>query len=161
MRPIARLDVELRASGTLSLAVGAAGLFAALGRGTDAARAVVAFLVVTAILAAISTVATRFLRSRDRLPAPAQGVLVEPPSQTMRRTVVSMALPAVAVLASIALSAGLAAVLGGVLVGIGIVDLANLAALRRRQAAGREVVYRELGGSPFAGGRRPLYTRPT
>ena len=161
MRPIARLDVELRASGTLALAIGAAGLFGALGRGTDAARAVLAFLVATALLAAISTVATRFLRSRDRHPPPAQGVLVEPPSQTMRRTIVSMALPAIAVVAALALSAGLGAVLGGVLAGIGLVDLANLTALRRRQAAGREVVYRELGGSPFASGRRPLYTRPT
>ncbi len=79
----------------------------------------------------------------------------------MRRTIVAMALPMLAVLVSIALSAGLAAVLGGVVAGLGIVDLANLTALRRRQAAGREVVYRELGGSPFAGGRRPLYTRPT
>jgi hypothetical protein len=59
------------------------------------------------------------------------------------------------------LSGGIGAVFGGVLAGIGIIDLANLAALRRRQEAGREVVFRELGGSPFAGGRRPLYTRPT
>ncbi len=103
-----------------------------------------------ALLAAISTVLTRFVRSRDRLPTPAQGVLVEPPSQTMRRTIVSMALPRLAVVAALAFSGGLAAVLGGVLAGIGAVDLANLAALRRRQAAGREVVYRELGGSPFA-----------
>ena len=161
MRPIARLDIELRASGTLALAIGAAGLVGALGRGSDPARAVLAFVVAAAILAAISTVGTRFLRSSDRLPPAAQGVLVEPPSQTMRRTVVAMTLPMVAVLALIALSGGVAAVIGGVVAGIGLVDLANLTALRRRQAAGREVIYRELGGSPFAGGRRPLYTRPT
>ena len=37
----------------------------------------------------------------------------------------------------------------------------SAAALYARRAAGRDVVYRELGGSPFASGRRPLYTRPT
>jgi hypothetical protein len=161
VRPIARLDLELQVSGTLMLAIGAAGLFGALGRGSDPARAILAFAVAAAVLAAMSAVATRFVRSKDRLPPAAQGVLVEPPSQTMRRSIVAATLPMLAVLALIAISGGVAAAIGGVAAGVGLVDLANLTALRRRQAAGREVIYRELGGSPFAGGRRPLYTRPT
>lgn len=161
MRPIARLDVELRASALLALSIAAAGLIGALGRGTEPGRAIVGFAVAALVVGAVSHVGTRFLRSGERFPRAADGVLIEHPAQTMRRTIVAMALPTLAVIILLALSGGIGAVFGGVLAGIGIIDLANLAALRRRQEAGREVVFRELGGSPFAGGRRPLYTRPT
>jgi hypothetical protein len=161
VRPIARLDVELRASALLALCIAAAGLFGAIGRGTEAGRAIVGFAVAAILFGIVSHVATRFLRTGERLPRAAEGVLIEHPAQTMRRTIVGMALPMLAVIVLLAVSGGTGAVFGGVLAGIGVIDLANLAALRRRQAAGREVVFRELGGSPLAGGRRPLYTRPT
>jgi hypothetical protein len=161
VRPIARLDVELRASALLALSIAAAGLFGAFGRGADPARAIVGFAVAAILIGIVSHVGTRFLRTGERFPRAADGVLIEHPAQTMRRTIVGMVLPMLVVIVLLAVSGGTGAVFGGVLAGIGIIDLANLAVLRRRQAAGREVVFRELGGSPFAGGRRPIYTRPT
>ena len=40
------------------------------------------------------------------------------------------------------------------------VDLINHRHVRAREQATGEAVYRELGGSPFSAGRRPLYTLP-
>ena len=161
MRPIARLEDELRASGSLAVLVGLAGLVAALARGVEPGRGVVPFVVVAAVLGAVSAVATRWLREgRGARPAPAEA-RVEPASQTVRRTLVALSLPVAAVAAGTALAAGLGAVLGGVLAGIGAVDLVNLGWARRRRKESGQTLFRELGASPFAGGRRALYTRPT
>ena len=160
MRPIARLETELRASGLIYAVLGAVGLVGSLARDTDAARAVVAFVVAAVILGAVSWLSTRWLRAADAAPAAPDAAPVEPSGLTVRRVLVGLSLPLVAVVASIALSAGLAAVLGGVVAGIGAIDLLTLSAVRRRQGRTGGVLYRELGGSPFAGGRRPLYTRP-
>ena len=59
-----------------------------------------------------------------------------------------------------AAGAGLAAVLGGVVAAVGAVDLINHRHVRAREEADGEALYRELGGSPFAAGRRPIYTVP-
>jgi hypothetical protein len=161
VRPIARLEDELRTSGSVALLAGVAGLGAALARGVEPARGLVPFVVVAAVLAAVSAFATRWLREgRGAVPAPG-GARVEPTWQTVRRTLVGLSLPVAAVAVGTALAAGLGAVLGGVLAGIGAVDLANMGRARRRRKESGQTLFRELGASPFAGGRRALYTRPT
>jgi hypothetical protein len=85
---------------------------------------------------------------------------LEEPSHTTRRSVIGM-VPAIAAVAVCSVIApGLGVVVGGVVAAVGLVDLRNRAwAQRREREEGAELV-RELGRSPFATGRRPLYTRP-
>lgn len=160
MRPIARLTTELLASGAGQIAIGLAGLVAGIVL-IDAgpARAIVPFAVAALALAGVSVMTTRWLR--DAEPGDADpAARVEEARLTVRRTGVTLALAALAVIAAAAIAGALAAVLGGVVAGVGAVDLVNRAWVRRRERdTGREI-YRELGPSPFSSGRRPLYTRP-
>ena len=59
-----------------------------------------------------------------------------------------------------ALGPGLAVVMGGVVAAVGAVDIRNFRWVRDRERAEGEAIFRERGASPFAGGKRPLYTRP-
>jgi hypothetical protein len=160
VRPIARLTTELLASGVGQLVIGLAGLLAgALATDAGPARAIVPFVVAFLVLGGVSLLTTRWLR--DAEPGGADpGVRVETAGLTVRRTGVTLALAAAAVALLTLVSGGLGAVLGGVVAGIGAVDLANRAWVRRRERATGLAIYRELGASPFSGGRRPLYTRP-
>jgi hypothetical protein len=157
--PIARLATELRATGLAQAVIGVGGLVAALAVGASPGRALVPFAVAFAVVSAVSAYASRWMREA-RTPA-AGDAPVEPSSQTLRRCGVGMAVALVAVVAAVAFGEALGAVLGGVVAAAGAVDLRNLAWVRARERASGEAVFRELGSSPFSGGRRPLYTRPT
>jgi len=159
-RPIARLLLELRVTGTGQAALGIAILFVALA-GTDIprARAILPFIVAFVAVGAFSFYNARWLRGAPMPPA-ASGVRVEERNLTIRRTVITLVLPLIAVGVVSVLSIGLAVVLGGILAGVGAVDLRNFIWVRDREGTTGQAIYRELGKSPFSGGKRPLYTRP-
>jgi len=159
-RPIARLTTELRITGVGQVAIGVAGLLVSVVAGdVEVVRALVPFTLCLVLIGGLSFVSTRWMRSDEDLP-PAGGVRVEDSAGTMRRCVVGLVLALAAVGLVGAAGAGLAAVLGGVVAAVGAVDLVNHQKVRLREEATDAAIYRELGGSPFSAGRRPLYTRP-
>jgi hypothetical protein len=160
VRPIARLATELLASGVGQIAVGLGGLMAAvLLVDAPAARAIVPFVAAAAALGGVSLLTTRWLRGAEPGDADPR-TRVETTGLTVRRTAVTLVLAAGAVAIAVLISPGLGAVFGGVVAGVGAVDLRNCAWVRRRERETGLAVYRELGPSPFSSGRRPLYTRP-
>jgi hypothetical protein len=159
-RPIARLALELRLTGSGLVALGIACLIVAAASGDiGLARLAVPFLVAFAAVGGFSLYNSRWMRSAAR-PDAAPGARVEAPRLTMRRVLVSLVLPLIAVGVAAALGPGLAVVMGGVVAGVGAVDIRNFRWVRERERHEGDVLFRELGGSPFAGGKRPLYTRP-
>ena len=158
--PVARLERELRTTGIGQLAIGAAGLVIALtARDVSPAQGIVPFVVVLAVVGGLSWYATRWLRVAE-VPAVSPEAPVEPHGLTVRRCALGLALALVAVAAATAMAGGLGAVLGGVVAAVGAVDLLNRRWVRAREEETGGQIVRELGRSPFAGGRRPLYTRP-
>jgi hypothetical protein len=159
VRPIARLGTELLVSGVGQVAIGLAGLVAALLLADSGVRAVVPFAVAFLALAGVSALTSRWLRNAE--PSDAEpGARVETTALTVRRVSVTLLLAAAAVAVAAVIGGGLAAVLGGVVAGVGAVDLVNRAWLAGRERRTGLGLYRELGPSPFSSGRRPLYTRP-
>lgn len=159
-RPVARLRTELGITGVGQLAIGVAGLLVAMAYGdVSAARALVPFVVVVAVVGGLSLYSTRWMRDAPRPPA-APRARVETPADTLRRSLVGLALALVAVGLVGAAGPALAAVLGGVVAAVGGVDLLNRRWVDARERETGEEIYRELGRSPFSPGRRPLYTRP-
>jgi hypothetical protein len=159
-RPIARLVTELRITGVGQLAIGVAGLLVPIyASDVSPVRMIVPFVIVVLLIGGLSLYNTAWLR-RDESQGAAPGARVESPSDTLRRSLVSLALAVVAVSVVGAFGPPLAAVLGGVVAGVGAVDLYNHRHTRAREARTGETVFRELGRSPFAAGRRPIYTRP-
>ncbi len=159
MRPIARLGTELLVSGVGQVVIGVCGLIAGLLLADSAGRALVPWIVATLALAGVSVLTTRWLRAAEPGDASA-AASVETTALTVRRTSVSLALGAAAVVVAAVLGGALAAVFGGVVAGVGAVDLVNRAWVMRRERETGLALYRELGPSPFSSGRRPLYTRP-
>ncbi len=159
-RPIARLLLELRVTGTGQAGLGLACLFVALA-GTDIprVRAILPFIVAFVAVGGFSLYNARWLQTADMTDA-APGVRVEERSLTIRRTLITLVLPLIAVGVVSVLSIGLAVVLGGIVAGVGAVDLRNFIWVRDREAADQVTIYRELGKSPFSSGKRPVYTRP-
>lgn len=159
-RPIARLRTELGITGVGNLAIGVAGLLVALAYGdVSAARALVPYAVVVAAVGGLSVYNTRWMRSADPSEADTSA-RVESPTDTLRRSMVGLALALVAVGLVGAVGPGLAAVLGGVVTAVGAVDLLNRRWVDGQEEATGVDLYRELGRSPFSPGRRPLYTLP-
>lgn len=158
--PVARLELELRTTGVGQLAIGVAGLVVALtARDVSPAQGLVPFVIVMALVGGLSHYATRWIRSAET-PSVSPSAQVEERRLTLRRCVLGLTFALLAVAAATAVAGGLGAVLGGVVASVGAVDLLNLRWLRgREEETGRQIL-RELGRSPFAGGRRPLYTRP-
>jgi hypothetical protein len=160
-RPVARLATELRLSGSGQAAIGFAGLLVAVFAGdVSPARAFVPFAVVMLLIGGLSWWSTRWMRDGRPVPAKDPAARIEGPRDTLRRCLVGLVLAVVAVGLVGAAGAGLAAVLGGVVAAVGAVDLINHRHVRAREEATGEAIYRELGSSPFAAGRRPLYTLP-
>lgn len=159
-RPIARLLLELRVTGTGQAALGLACLFVALAaRNIPPVGAILPFVVAFLAVGGFSLYNARWLRTAPTPPA-ATGVRVEERNLTLRRTLISLIPPLVAVAVVSFLSIALAVVLGGVIAGVGAVDLRNFIWVRDRESEGGAEIYRELGPSPFSSGRRPLYTLP-
>ncbi len=117
------------------------------------------FVVAFAAVGGFSLYNSRWLPRAPR-PAASAGTRVEEARLTVRRVLISLVLPLIAVAVAAALGPGLAVVMGGVVAGVGAVDIRNFRWVRERERAGDDLIFRELGGSPFAGGKRPLYTRP-
>jgi hypothetical protein len=55
---------------------------------------------------------------------------------------------------------GLGVIVGGVVAAVGVIDLRNRAWAQDRERETGADLLRQLGRSPFATGRRPLYTLP-
>ncbi len=161
MRPIAQVQTELRVEGVGQLAVGVGGLVAALAIGVPTARAVVPFAVAALVLAGVQfAIMTRWLRGEAASAGPPSAdAEVELAAHTVRRSLIKLVLFLGVLVLMVPL--GLSGVFGGVVAGIGAVDLGTSLWLDRQEAARGVTVYREVGASPFSGGRRTIYTRPT
>ena len=164
MRQIASLAAELQISGIALVALGVLGAGAAMASGVDPVRVLVP-VAVGGVAAGLAQhlIGGRWIRV-NALGAPRapQDTPVEREQATLRRTLLTQVLIYLVVLAIffVALSPTLAAVFGGVLAGVGV---ANLIAARWLGECERETsvtVLREVSSSPFASGRRPLYTLP-
>ena len=160
VRPVARLVTELSVTGVGQLALGLAVLAVALSAtDIEPARALVPFAVTFAVLSGLSVYQSRWMRDAPTPPADPEA-RVEEPSLTTRRSLVGLAPAILAVAVGTLVGPGLGVVLGGVVAGVGVIDLRNRARVREREQETGTEIYRELGGSPFSTGRRPLYTRP-
>jgi hypothetical protein len=158
--PVARLATELSVTGIAQLALGLAVLAVAL-TSTDIApaRLIVPFAVVFAVMCGLSLHLTRWLRRPDVPPANPAARLEEP-TDTTRRSLVATVPAFLAVAVCTIVAPGVGVIVGGVVAAIGLIDLRNRAwAQERERETGADLV-RALGRSPFATGRRPVYTRP-
>lgn len=161
VRPIARLAWELRTTGAAQLALGLVCLVVALTSGGVAAgRAIVPFAVVLLVVGALSHRNTGWMRRAEPEAADPRA-RVEERSLTLRRSLVGCLLAVIAVVAVVTVGPQLGGVLGGVVGAVGAVDLRNYLWVSGRERSTGRAIFRELGGSPFAPGRRPLYTLPT
>jgi hypothetical protein len=158
--PVARLVTELRVTGVGQLALGLAVLAVGLTSTEIApARVLVPFAVVFLVMCGLSLHMTRWMRQGDAPPADPAARLEEP-SDTTRRSIVAIVPAIVAVAVCTIIAAGVGVIVGGVVAAVGLIDLRNRAwAQGRERETGAELV-RALGRSPFATGRRPVYTRP-
>ncbi|HTI32770.1 MAG TPA: hypothetical protein VL422_03775 [Miltoncostaea sp.] len=140
----------------LGLAVLAVGLTSA---DIAPARVLVPFAVVFLVMCGLSLHLSRWLRQSDAPPAD-PAARVEEPSDTTRRSLVAIAPAILAVAVCTIIAPAVGVIVGGVVAAVGLVDLRNRAwAQGRERETGAELV-RALGRSPFATGRRPVYTRP-
>ncbi len=158
--PVARLVTELGITGVVQLAIGLAVLTAGLtALDVEAVRIVVPFAVVFVVMCGLSIFQSRWLREAPTPPVD-PAARVEEPSDTTRRSLVHV-LPAVlAVVVCTIISPGLGVIVGGVVAAVGLIDLRNRVWAQEREREADAQLMRELGRSPFATGRRPLYTRP-
>lgn len=158
--PVARLVTELSVTGVGQLAVGLAVLAAGLtAADIDAARILVPFAIVFAVMCGLSNHQSRWMRQAPTRPVDS-GARVEEPSDTTRRSLVHI-LPAIALVAVCTIVApGVGVIVGAVVAAIGLIDLRNRAWAQEREREDGAQIMRELGRSPFTTGRRPLYTRP-
>jgi len=161
MRPIAQVRTELRTDGVGQVVLGVGGLLAALAIGVAPARAVVPFAVAALVLAGVQlAIMTRWLRGEAASAGPpGADAPVEPAGHTVRRSLIKLALFLGVLVLMVPF--GLSGVFGGVVAGIGAVDLGTSFWLDRQEAGRSVTVFREVGTSPFSGGRRAIYTRPT
>lgn len=162
MRPIARLTTELAASGLGQMLVGVFGLVIAFLDGADAAEALIPFAAFAAALVLFQAISgLRFVQQgAQSAGVPAPDATVERPTGTVRRVAVSLGLPIIAVILVSLVDAELTAWVAGVPFGVGLVDLGTAGWVVRREQRTESRLYRELGRSPFASGRRPIYTVP-
>ena len=142
-------------------ALGLACLAAALSASDLApVRAFVPFAVAFAVVGGLSLYGSRWMRTAPAPEADPQ-IAVEAPAITIRRSLVGLAVALLAVTVASIVGPGLSVVLGGVVAAAGAVDIRNYTWARAREATLGASLFREIGRSPFASGRRPLYTRPT
>lgn len=158
-RPVAPLVRELRCIGGGLLAVGAGGLAASLVLIDGPLRALLLFAVSGTAVGVTAALRGGWI-DEETAPTVPPGTAVEGRRDTVQRTLVVLLPACVLVAACLPLAVGLAALISGVVAGTGVGDLAGARRARRRQLGTGATLYRELGGHPFAGPRRPLYTRP-
>lgn len=160
MTPVARLVTELSVTGVGQLALGLAVLAVGLtSADISPARVLVPFAVVFLVMCGLSLHLSRWLRQGSPPPVDPDA-RVEEPSDTTRRSLVAIVPAIAAVAVCTILAPGVGVIVGGVVAAVGLIDLRNRAwAQARERETGAELV-RALGRSPFATGRRPVYTRP-
>ena len=160
MIPIAPLARELRLEGAGSVVIGVGGLVASIALGASPARALVPFAVAAVALAAVQAAIGHrwYVGAVADAGPPDEDATIETPQDTTRRTLVKLSVYVLLVVILLIVGREFGAVLGGLLVGIGLVDLYT-SRWAERLAADGETIYRELGSWPFASGRRPLYRR--
>jgi hypothetical protein len=146
-------------AGAAQGALGAAGLAAAVAVIDAPLRAVLLFAVAAGVIGGASALRAAWIADAPA-PAAAPGARTESVADTRRRTAVVGA-PALALLiAALVVGGGLGALTAGVLAGAAAGELRGARLAGRREATSECELWRELGPHPFAGPRRPLYTRP-
>lgn len=159
MRRLARLSSELRVSGLGQFALGLACLVVGTTSGdVSAVRVAVPFVVAFAAMAGVSVYVSRGLRSAPAAAAP-QDARVEDARVTTRRSLLKLAVGLFLVGLATSLGPAAAAVFGGLLSGVGAVELRDYQWLTAREKASGEELHREVGRPPFRGSRT-LYTLP-
>ncbi len=158
-RRLARLSSELRVSGLGQFALGLACLVVGTTSGdTEAVRVAVPFVVAFAAMAGVSLYVSRGLRGATAATAP-QDARVEDASVTTRRSLLKLAVGLFLVGVATSLGPATAAVFGGLLAGVGAVQLRDYQWLTAREKASGQELHREVGLPPFRGSRT-LYTLP-
>jgi hypothetical protein len=158
--PVARLVTELGVTGVGQLALGLAVLAVGLtSADIDPVRVLVPFAVVFLVMCALSVYVSRWMRQAPAPPVDPAAALEEP-SDTTRRSLIGLLPAIVAVSVCTIVAPGLGVIVGGVVAAVGLIDLRNRAWAQGREREGGVEMLRELGRSPVATGRRPLYTRP-
>ena len=157
---LARLSSELRVSGLGQFALGLACLVVGTTSGDVSwVRVSVPFIVAFAAMAGVSLYVSRGLRTAPAAPAPPQA-RVEEPAATTRRSLLKLAVGLFLVGVATSLGPATAAVFGGLLAGVGAVQLRDYQWLTAREKASGQEIHREVGRPPFRGSRA-LYTLPT
>ena len=138
--------------------IGLAGLVGGAATSDAVVRAVVPFLVVALLLAAVQFfVGFRwYQRTIAVAPGAPAGSDYEPPADTRSRVLKTLVIYVVLVGGAILTGRGLGAVIGGVVFGVGAVDLYTSRWLNQRTTKGAPTVFRETSNGLFASGRRPL-----
>lgn len=162
MRPVAPLAAEYRASASLYLLVGVAGLIGDMvTRDVSAGRSVAAFAIMTAVTTVV-LVFTGLGWLRGALPAAAPlpaAAAVDPPVAVWRRAGIEVSLVALLMVAGLAGGRGIGVVIAGIAFGVGLVSAAGLNVVGRHEAARGARVFRETPRRFVASGRRPLFER--
>ena len=158
--PVARLVTELSVTGVGQLALGLAVLAVGLtAADIEPARVLVPFAVVFLVMCGLSVYQTRWLRQAPAPPVDPDARLEEP-SDTTRRSIIGILPAIVAVSVCTIIAPTLGVIVAGVVAAVGVIDLRNRAWAQDREREEGSELLRELGRSPFATGKRPLYTRP-
>ena len=158
--PVARLVTELSVTGVGQLALGLAVLAVGLtSADLEPARVLVPFAIVFLVMCALSVYQSRWLR---QAPAPPldPAARLEEPSDTTRRSIIGILPAIVAVSVCTIIAPALGVIVAGVVAAVGLIDLRNRAWAQDREREEGSELLRALGRSPFATGKRPLYTRP-
>ena len=158
--PVARLVTELSVTGVGQLALGLAVLAVGLtSADLDPERVLVPFAVVFVVMCGLSVYQSRWMRQAPAPPVDPAARLEEP-SDTTRRSLVGILPAIIAVSVCTIIAPGLGVIVGGVVAAVGVIDLRNRAWAQDRERETGADLLRALGRSPFATGRRPLYTLP-
>jgi len=159
-RRLARLSSELRVSGLGQFALGLACLVVGVtSRDVAWVRVTVPFIITFAAMAVASLWISRSLRAAPSADVPS-GTRVEDASATTRRSFLKLLVGVFLVGLATSLGPVVAALFGGLLSGVGAVELRDYQwVLGRERESGRELL-REVGRLPLAPGARTLYTLP-
>ena len=161
MRPLAPLDTELRITGIGGVVIGCAALAGAIARGVEPAQAALPFSALALLFALIqrSSALKWFLSTAASAPDLDPGATFEAPGRTWARNGLTLLFWVVLVGMAIGFSPGVAGPMGGLILGVAAIDVRTATAVAGYREDGRQI-WREIGTSWLASGRRPLFTGP-
>ncbi len=159
MRALASLSSELQVTGVALPAIGLAGVVGGAATSDTIVRAVLPFMFVAVLLAAVQFfVGFRwYQRTIAAAPAAPEESDYELSADTRTRVLKTLVIYVVLVGGALLTGRGLGAVIGGVVFGVGVVDLYTSRWLDQRATNGAAPIFRETSKGLFASGRRPLY----